>query len=279
MQTQSTYNEHNCRRAYYLSLEYLMGRLFNNYIFNAGLEDEMQEALKELGVNLADLKVEEPEMGLGNEVWEACRMLSRLPGHPGASSGRIRDLYEFGLFQSFENGHQVERRTIGTSPTARLGRLSTRSIQEVPLYGHVEDCYDDLGHNTRVWKPSQVLIGLPHDLPILDTEHKPSISYDYGSPSHQRLQFGDLQQGGYVEAVKDKTLGESISQVFTPTTKPSPERNSDSSNNTSSSLAPSRTSSAVSKSITKTGSNSRIKQPSSSTTPTPPSPYWSLCAY
>ena len=44
---------------YYLSLEYLMGRLFNNYLDNANVHVELEEALEELGLNSKDLQDEE----------------------------------------------------------------------------------------------------------------------------------------------------------------------------------------------------------------------------
>ena len=220
MQTQSTHNDQDCRRAYYLSLEYLMGRLFNNYIFNAGLEDELNEALKDLGVNLEDLKVEEPEMGLGNGGLgrlAACFVDSLATlDLPAVGYGIF---YEFGLFrQSFENGHQVERPdnwnlTNGTPWEI----IHSEYTQEVPLYGHVEDCYDDLGHNTRIWKPSQVLIGLPHDLPVpgYGTQTVNFLRL-WESKASNDFNLEIFNQGGYVEAVRDKALGESISKVLYP---------------------------------------------------------------
>ena len=66
MRTQKAHNESNTRRMYYLSLEYLMGRLFNNYLHNANVHGELEEALKELGLDSKDLQDEESEMGLGN---------------------------------------------------------------------------------------------------------------------------------------------------------------------------------------------------------------------
>ncbi len=62
----AVHNLEDARRVYYLSLEFLMGRLFNNAIYSVGLYKETEQALQELGLNLEDLRGEEYDMGLGN---------------------------------------------------------------------------------------------------------------------------------------------------------------------------------------------------------------------
>src|SRR3984957_15684455 len=57
--TQAVHNRQDVRRVYYLSLEFLMGRLFSNSVYNAGLFHETEEALKELGLDMNELRGEE----------------------------------------------------------------------------------------------------------------------------------------------------------------------------------------------------------------------------
>ena len=64
--TQSKHSEAKTRRVYYLSLEYLMGRLLNSNLCNAGVLEEAKVALDELGYDLDELLEEEHDMGLGN---------------------------------------------------------------------------------------------------------------------------------------------------------------------------------------------------------------------
>ena len=66
MKTQAVHNEKKVRRAYYLSLEYLMGRLLVNNLHNAGLFEQTRDALAELGQDFAQIADEEADMGLGN---------------------------------------------------------------------------------------------------------------------------------------------------------------------------------------------------------------------
>lgn len=220
MRTQRAHNENNTRRMYYLSLEYLMGRLFNNYVYNAGLEDELEETLKSLNLDPDLLKSEEPEMGLGNGGLgrlAACFLDSLATlDLPAVGYGIF---YEFGLFrQSFENGHQVEKPDNWNLANGTPWEIiRSQYTQEVPLYGHVEDVYDDAGNFVRVWKPGQTIIGLPHDLPIpgYGTE---TVNYLrlWESKASDEFDLKVFNQGGYVEAVREKAVGESISKVLYP---------------------------------------------------------------
>src|SRR5260221_6756470 len=64
--TMARYAETNPKRVYYLSLEFLMGRLFSNTLHSAGIHEEMEQALRELGLDPDILRDEEYDMGLGN---------------------------------------------------------------------------------------------------------------------------------------------------------------------------------------------------------------------
>ena len=64
--TAYAYEEGDTKRAYYLSLEFLMGRTFGNAMLNLGLENPLHEALHNLGLDLEELVESEPDAGLGN---------------------------------------------------------------------------------------------------------------------------------------------------------------------------------------------------------------------
>src|SRR3954465_3656491 len=98
------------KRVYYLSLEFLIGRLFNDVLQNLGLGDLVNEALGDLGVDLVRLRAAEPDAALGNGGLgrlAACFMESMATfGIPGCGYG-IR--YEHGLFrQVIRDGWQQE---------------------------------------------------------------------------------------------------------------------------------------------------------------------------
>ena len=65
-ETQLTYSRKSPKRAYYLSLEFLMGRTLDNALLNLGLKDKYQDGIDKLGFNLEDLIDQERDAGLGN---------------------------------------------------------------------------------------------------------------------------------------------------------------------------------------------------------------------
>ena len=66
MKTQREHNKSQVRRAYYLSMEYLMGRLLTNNLYNSGYHDMVREVLTDLGQDFDAIVDVEPDMGLGN---------------------------------------------------------------------------------------------------------------------------------------------------------------------------------------------------------------------
>ena len=110
LQTQQSYYENDIKRVYYLSMEFLIGRLLTNNLINLGIYDEYKLALDELGHDIHELEETEVEAGLGNGGLgrlAACFLDSIASlGIPGYGYG-IR--YEFGIFhQKIIRGYQVE---------------------------------------------------------------------------------------------------------------------------------------------------------------------------
>lgn len=98
------------RTVYYMSAEFLIGKLLSNNLMNLGLYDEVQTALMEEGRSLAELEEYEPEPSLGNGGLgrlAACFMDSIATlGINGQGLGLV---YHYGLFkQVFENNKQTE---------------------------------------------------------------------------------------------------------------------------------------------------------------------------
>ena len=59
--TRFAYEETDCKRTYYLSLEFLMGRALGNAMLNLGVEDDTQRALYEFGLDLEEIAESEPD--------------------------------------------------------------------------------------------------------------------------------------------------------------------------------------------------------------------------
>ena len=106
--TKATYR--GKKQAFYLSAEFLMGRALGNNLMNLNLYHEIQEELKELGVNLNVLEETEEDAGLGNGGLgrlAACFLDSAATMNVPVHGYGIR--YDYGIFkQYFENGFQKE---------------------------------------------------------------------------------------------------------------------------------------------------------------------------
>src|SRR5690606_1913653 len=157
----------NARRLYYLSLEYLMGRLMENNLHNTGLFEEAQIALKELGVEWEDIRESEVDMGLGNGGLgrlAACFLDSLATMDLPAIGYGIH--YEFGLFkQEFVNGHQSEHPDswmICGTPWAIVRSEYTRDVQS---YGRVESVSGDNGNYRPAWVGTTTILGVPYASP------------------------------------------------------------------------------------------------------------------
>ncbi|WP_425602971.1 glycogen/starch/alpha-glucan phosphorylase [Horticoccus luteus] len=220
--TKATHKAKNVRRVYYLSLEYLMGRLFESNLLAAGLYETARSALGQLGVNFDEVRETELDMGLGNGGLgrlAACFMdsLSTMD-YPALGYGIY---YEFGLFkQEFVNGSQVEhpdRWRIFGDPWEVLRAEYT---QRVPLYGRVENVFDDRGNYRPRWVDTKTILGVPHDVPVAGYgTNTVNLLRLWASKATDDFDLAAFNSGGYVEAVRDKSVGESISKVLYPNDK------------------------------------------------------------
>ncbi|MGR9114188.1 MAG: glycogen/starch/alpha-glucan phosphorylase, partial [Gammaproteobacteria bacterium] len=64
--TYDAYKEEDCKRAFYLSMEFLMGRTLTNAMLNLGVTDASTQAMYDLGLEIEELMDSEPDAGLGN---------------------------------------------------------------------------------------------------------------------------------------------------------------------------------------------------------------------
>ncbi len=220
--TQGVHNAHNARRLYYFSMEYLMGRLFDCNLLATGLADAVRAALESLGANLEQVRDVEIDMGLGNGGLgrlAACFLDSLATlDYPALGYGIH---YEFGLFQQqFENGSQVEhpdRWMLFGSPWEVIRAEYT---QEVKLYGRVVNTFDERGDSRPHWVDTRTVLGVPHDIPTAGFGTKTvNLLRLWASRSTDDFDLAAFNSGGYVEAVREKALGETVSKVLYPNDK------------------------------------------------------------
>ncbi len=219
IQTQQTYYKRDAKRVYYLSLEFLMGRLMENNLINLGLQQNMKAALSDLGLDLSDLLAQEPDAGLGNGGLgrlAACFLDSMATLQLPAYGYGIR--YEFGIFdQEIRNGYQIER----PEEWLRFGCAweIPRPEAQVPiqLYGRTEHFRDEAGRPRVRWVDGRKVMGMPYDVPV--------AGYGQGNVNTLRLwraraskeiDLANFNAGDYLRAVEEKDLSENISKVLYP---------------------------------------------------------------
>ena len=146
-----------------------MGRSLGNNLINLGLYDDAREIVGELGVDLEELQALEPDAALGNGGLgrlAACFLDSLASlDMPGFGYGIN---YEFGLFrQTFVNGYQHERPDHWLDDGSPW--LIPRSDESVmiPVYGSIAHQSEKGGAYAPKWIDYRVLIGIPHDMPIV----------------------------------------------------------------------------------------------------------------
>jgi len=220
--TQTVHHRQNVRRVYYLSLEFLMGRLFVNSMYSAGVFQEIQEALEKLGLDMDELRKEEYDMALGNGGLgrlAACFLDSLATLDLPAVGYGIH--YQYGLFkQEFRNGYQVELPDAWMQFGTPWEIVRPEYTTEIHLYGHVENIFDDVGNSVPKWVGWKPLLGVPYDIPI--------PGYGNGTVNFLRLwesraseefDFEAFNRGGYEQAVHQKNTSETVSKVLYPNDK------------------------------------------------------------
>ncbi len=218
-ESERRYREQDAKRVYYLSMEFLMGRLLGNNLTNLGIYDEARAIMTELGEDLDELQALEPDAALGNGGLgrlAACFLDSMATlDYPGFGYGIN---YEFGLFkQTFVNGFQHEKPDHWMSEESPwlIERLDEAVM--VPVFGTVAHHADSKGGYTPKWVGYKVLIGVPHDMPIVGYGGKTvNVLRLFSARSSDDFDIGIFNTGDYIKAVQEKIQSEAISKILYP---------------------------------------------------------------
>jgi glycogen phosphorylase len=220
--TATVNNDKNAKRVYYLSLEFLMGRLFSNSLYNAGVFRNMVQALEELGLDYEELREEEYDMGLGNGGLgrlAACFLDSLATLDLPAIGYGIH--YQYGLFkQKFVNGYQVELPDAWMQYGTPWEIVRPEQTTEIQVYGYVENVFDDRGNYVPRWLGWRKLVGIPYDIPVPGYgTNTVNFLRLWESRASEEFDFEAFNRGGYEEAVREKNHSETISKVLYPNDK------------------------------------------------------------
>jgi starch phosphorylase len=217
--TQSAYYQSDTKRVYYLSLEFLLGRLLVQNVINLGALDAYTDAMLQLGYDLEALQEQEWDAGLGNGGLgrlAACIMDSAATLALPFYGYGIR--YEYGIFQQrFENGFQME----APDHWLRYGNPweipRPDVIFPVRFYGRVEYTRDENGGFRVGWVDTQDVWAMAYDTPIVGFRNDTVNSLRlWAAKSSREFDLQSFNAGEYVRAVEDKTRSENIAKVLYP---------------------------------------------------------------
>ena len=219
--TIARYNQENAKRVYYLSIEYLIGRSLENNLHNLGLFDILKDIKIEgfPDISLQEIFDAEYDPALGNGGLgrlAACYLDSMASlGIPGFGYGIN---YQFGLFkQKFENGYQIEQADSWQGEDSPWQFARNDRKVTIPINGNVEVIKNANGQDTFIWMNTQHVYGIPYDFPIVGYKGK-DVNYLrlFSAKTDDELDINIFNEGGYMEAVKDKISTETISRVLYP---------------------------------------------------------------
>ncbi|AYO81983.1 glycogen/starch/alpha-glucan phosphorylase [Methylobacterium brachiatum] len=207
------------KRVYYLSLEFLIGRLMSDAMNNLGLTETTRAALRELGVDLDVVQDAEPDAALGNGGLgrlAACFMDSMASiGIPAIGYG-IR--YDHGLFrQSFEDGWQREAPETWLAEGNPWEFVRPDATYRIGFGGTVTLSSPGEGVIRRHWQPAETVLAVAHDIPVVGWRgrHVNRLRL-WKAEAGEPVDLARFNGGDHVGAVAARMRAEAISRVLYP---------------------------------------------------------------
>ena len=217
--TREAYRAADAKRVFYLSMEFLIGRQLRGNLLALGALDAARDGLKARGIDLDELCEVEPDAGLGNGGLgrlAACYLDSmaalRLPGYGYG----LR--YEYGIFeQAIDHGWQVERPDYWLRFGSPWEIVRPELACPVRLYGYVEDHVDEKGRFRPQWRGYKTVIGVPYDM-LVPAVGSPNVNLLrlWSARASESFDLDAFNRGGYVEAVRERAMTETITKVLYP---------------------------------------------------------------
>ncbi len=218
IKTAESYYRDDPKRVYYLSLEFLIGRMLSNAALNLGINEELKDGLVSLGRDLENTVEMETDAALGNGGLgrlAACFLDSMATMDIPAAGYGIR--YEYGMFrQSIENGQQVEN----PDNWLRYGNIwefqRPEATYSIKFYGHVIKYPTDDGETQR-WVDAEHVVAMAYDVPVpgygTDTVNNLRL---WSAKAAREFDLKHFNDGNYEKAVQERNDTENISKVLYP---------------------------------------------------------------
>ncbi|WP_299154509.1 glycogen/starch/alpha-glucan phosphorylase [uncultured Tateyamaria sp.] len=211
--TRKTYQAQG-KRVYYLSLEFLMGRMLEDAMVNLGLRDTLHDVLADEGIALDDLIEDEPDAALGNGGLgrlAACFLESMSTLACPAYGYGIR--YEHGLFsQKFEAGQQVECPEDWLNQPHPWEFERPEARYTIPFKGSVR-----IDKDTAIWTPAETVYARAYDMPVVGWQGKWANTLRlWGAHPTDLFDLERFNAGDHTAAAAPEALARTLSRVLYP---------------------------------------------------------------
>ncbi len=207
------------KRVYYLSLEFLIGRLFNDVVENLRLGETVRVALGDIGVDLDRMRAAEPDAALGNGGLgrlAACFMDSMTAlGIPACGYG-IR--YDHGLFrQVIKDGwqHEYPEHWLSFGNPWEFERPEV--VYDIDYGGRVEQVASAAGRWRAVWRPDETVQAVAYDTPIVGWRgrHVNRLRL-WSARAVDPLRLDMFNEGDHIAALSQQARAEALSKILYP---------------------------------------------------------------
>ncbi len=207
------------KRVYYLSLEFLIGRLMRDAISNIGMMQEIRDALSSLGVDLDVIAGLEPDAALGNGGLgrlAACFMESMATVDIPAYGYGIR--YVHGLFrQQMADGWQVELPETWLAHGNPWEFERRESSYEIGFGGSVETIGGHEDPQRFVWKPAERVIAMAYDTPVVGWRGtRVNTLRLWSAQPIDPILLDAFNAGDHIGALRESNKAESLTRVLYP---------------------------------------------------------------
>ncbi len=217
--TRYAYEEADARHAYYLSLEFLMGRTLSNALLNLGLDEAAGPALRRFGLEIEELIDVEHDAGLGNGGLgrlAACFLDSCATLQLPVMGYGIR--YEYGMFrQHIENCRQVEEPDHWLREGNPWELERPEHTRRIRFGGRTEFHKDLKGREHARWVDTHDVLAVPYDIPVPGYRNGTvNVLRLWHAAATDEFDLGEFNAGAYPESVAAKNAAENITMVLYP---------------------------------------------------------------
>ncbi len=215
MKSNTAYYTQNSKVVYYLSMEFLIGRTFQNALECLDIREDMEEALRDLAVDMEEITSYEPDAALGNGGLgrlAACFLDAMATLNIANIGYGIR--YDYGMFkQEIIDGYQVETPDYWLLTRGNPWEFPRPELQfNVRYGGHVEQ------QNGRArWVDSHRVLAMAYDtiIPGYDTECATTLRL-WSAKATSEINLSAFNKGNYAGAVEAKNMSENVTRVLYP---------------------------------------------------------------